>query len=950
MDPISIPKSPERRGSTSSQPSSPAKVLVNTPLKSNSGSGKGPVIAGSYECPYRLAIIGGGPSGCSIIVRAVRIGLASELCSFSFKSPSGTSSSSSAATSPLRSSMRTSDFMKDLENSIAAADTPTTFSEPNSSSSTPSSPSRSAGTSAATSSNSNMPKSAGVVMFDSGPLDRLGGGRLQDYVINSNTWIAKFASNVLEEKPDNLPPEHVRGTILDRLSNMNSTKEIVKIGNKTGPLQSVGVFLKDVGQVVYSLLTHQYPDSCKILVETKVEKMIKVVDSTTGKFLMWKITYATTTTPMIGTDIGATGTSSTTTHDVYAIHVVLATGGHQKLPKFANPAYNAKTISSDVVCTEQGVKQLKDILTKTCSAYAGAPNTGRVAIIGGSHSAFSAAWMVLNRVEEFEKKHDDPTKIKIGPSGICILFRSAIKVFYATKAEAEHDHYNQDGQICVNKVTGQINPFGGIRGDAKDLWKAIRSNREPRVRLLQVKSNIAMASSSGNSTTSSYNNNSSSNNSSSGGNANNFGGMKQSIVDKILDEAAVIVWACGYSANIFPIMDATGNSIRISMSKGQVDVDDQARVLYDGSHTLCVENLYGSGLGYGLKATLENGDPDGSSGRADGVAVYLKRGATLVLAHVLGNRVYGGMGINSWEQRNKLLRKQNIMNNAMGTASCSSDEQEIGGGGCNRLTLSLDSPSKPGAGQMLSPKLPLMASPSPGRPGTKHGNNNQATSVPVREQAKSAPIVVPSSPNTIKKSVGTERRPMSAGRSSTSSSASGSGGPVTPNRNNSNNHASSSITNSPAYQALKQEAMSAHIATPSPSKLLPSSAYKEGNSPVVVKKVPIPAVAHIPVSSSNSAPNTPHRSVSAPKTHLVTPSSGTKAAGGGAANQGANKTLPMRSSSGNSSATSSGGIALANGKRSATPTNTKLVSKSMPSPSINGVVVKPKPFPLPHVM
>jgi hypothetical protein len=58
-----------------------------------------------------------------------------------------------------------------------------------------------------------------------------------------------------------------------------------------------------------------------------------------------------------------------------------------------------------------------------------------------------------------------------------------------------------------------------------------------------------------------------------------------------------------------------------------------------------------STIGFGLKVALDNGEPDGSSGRADGVAVYLKHGATLVLAHVLGPKVYGGSGITSWEGR-----------------------------------------------------------------------------------------------------------------------------------------------------------------------------------------------------------------------------------------------------------------------------------------------------------
>ena len=37
-----------------------------------------------------------------------------------------------------------------------------------------------------------------------------------------------------------------------------------------------------------------------------------------------------------------------------------------------------------------------------------------------------------------------------------------------------------------------------------------------------------------------------------------------------------------------------------------------------------VGGLFGSGLGYGFLATLDGEEQDGSTGRADGVAVYLK--------------------------------------------------------------------------------------------------------------------------------------------------------------------------------------------------------------------------------------------------------------------------------------------------------------------------------------
>jgi hypothetical protein len=262
--------------------------------------------------------------------------------------------------------------------------------------------------------------------------------------------------------------------------------------------------------------------------------------------------------------------------------------------------------------------------------------------------------------------------------------------------------------LIRDKVTGHIHPFGGLRGDAKQLWRAVREGKEQRVRLLQVKQSVVTASGSS----------SSSNHSSS---------QKQlSIVDKLFDEATVIIWACGYSSNLkgVNVLDLDGAPIALRTSRGQVEVDEWGRILRDSNgipdpsvlsttgnaktntvstesksrdfqnydpaiegdlpfiksplrqpslsqfqvhyalsrdasphNPSAVEGLLGSGLGFGLQVLLDNGQADGSSGRADGVAVYLKRVATLVLAQILGNVVFGGNDINSWEERNLLIKE-----------------------------------------------------------------------------------------------------------------------------------------------------------------------------------------------------------------------------------------------------------------------------------------------------
>ena len=94
------------------------------------------------------------------------------------------------------------------------------------------------------------------------------------------------------------------------------------------------------------------------------------------------------------------------------------------------------------------------------------------------------------------------------------LFLTLTLLLTLTKAEA--DKYDNIGQ--VNKVTGQIHPFGGLRGDAKALWKAIKQGRETRVRLMT--------------------------------------GVGASMLQRLYAEAAVVVWACGYTTNTVPITTA----------------------------------------------------------------------------------------------------------------------------------------------------------------------------------------------------------------------------------------------------------------------------------------------------------------------------------------------------------------------------------------------------------
>lgn len=59
-------------------------------------------------------------------------------------------------------------------------------------------------------------------MIDKDCQNRFGGGRLQDYAINSNTEGRKFVTNITKDKADTIPPEITTNTCLENLKQKDS--------------------------------------------------------------------------------------------------------------------------------------------------------------------------------------------------------------------------------------------------------------------------------------------------------------------------------------------------------------------------------------------------------------------------------------------------------------------------------------------------------------------------------------------------------------------------------------------------------------------------------------------------------------------------------------------------------------------------------------------------------
>ena len=180
---------------------------------------------------------------------------------------------------------------------------------------------------------------------------------------------------------------------------------------------------------------------------------------------------------------------------------------------------------------------------------------------------------------------------------ITILHRSPVRVFYASKREADSDNYKD---FAHTNRHGQVHAFAGLRGDAKRFFNNVVRGQETRVRLCQIRS-----------------------------------GGGRSLIARCFDDAHVIIWATGYRSREVPVYDATGAQIFLKTAQGQVEVDKLGRVLcasacFKGTPEI-LPNMYGSGHGYGLPAVYDNGDLDGSKGRADGIAVYMKHAAAFIL-------------------------------------------------------------------------------------------------------------------------------------------------------------------------------------------------------------------------------------------------------------------------------------------------------------------------------
>jgi hypothetical protein len=421
------------------------------------------------------------------------------------------------------------------------------------------------------------------------------------------------------------------------LYNSNPCQLLLSLGSKPGPLPLIGNFLDCVGNFICDYIFKNYGKKIILLnsevVSITVDKanLRKITDFSYEIVVKRKLFSDNKYDPSLGVKFENINIKSK--------FLILASGAKQKfdqnLKKELLTYINQKDFyHSDYILQESGYFNLVNNLNNCPKSTSSSNSVKKVVIIGGSHSGFSCAWILLNgpadipyNMRNFLSNNSDSNcvnyKTKINPRcekckthsccfgqsdlqrwkdvyhssnnkysrnnlpiasdiEISILYRDHIKVYYHSEKEALNDGYNSfDPKRSVNK-NGNVYPFIGIRGDAKDLYRKIVKGQEKRVRLINISSINQQKS--------------------------------------LLQSSSAVIWAGGYTTEKIRILD--------KISKKELDLLEDANLQFEVDKELhlmmknkvIIQSLIGIGQGYSTHSIEVL--PNGKNARADSVNLY----------------------------------------------------------------------------------------------------------------------------------------------------------------------------------------------------------------------------------------------------------------------------------------------------------------------------------------
>lgn len=396
---------------------------------------------------------------------------------------------------------------------------------------------------------------------------------------NSRNFIKKLKVYKIEAEIPIYRPLNIFREIYDSAT----VKTLLAIGNRPAPLTLVGNFLETVGNFILDYIFKVY--SKKIFLANNFVKKIKMNSSDDYTIFVED--------------------SNFNISHIRSKHIILASGGLMQKPSLFDEIkfYKSNAFLSNDLLKQEGYSKFKNLCNEI--------KNPKIVIIGGSHSGFSCAWIILNSFPSYSKigeelttkRLQDCNKLtciqnscfcfgsvndknwnietsKLKEFDIQILYRDFIKVFYSNEEEAENNQYKLFNRKEALNKQGKVYPFIGLRGDAKELYHNIMKGEEKRVKLVKTKSE------------------------------------KEQL--DIIKDADIIIWACGYSTNSIPFIDNKGSIIEFNTDTNQLYTVDKSLHLTFKNKTQAT-NIFGIGQGYStLAPEIINGKP----ARADSINLY----------------------------------------------------------------------------------------------------------------------------------------------------------------------------------------------------------------------------------------------------------------------------------------------------------------------------------------
>ena len=280
-------------------------------------------------------------------------------------------------------------------------------------------------------------------------------------------------------------------------------------------------------------------------------------------------------------------------YTVSARRVVLALGGcppRRMLDVEVVPGVPLRAHADRVVHSSQIVER-DDAAIERLAALGRAPS---VVVVGGGHSAWSVAWVLLREPSVCGRLG--------GEARVQILHRSPVRLYYQSPAHASADGYRFDPAADVCPLSGRVNRFSGLRGDALTLARQAfgfdRADEPPsRVRCVSLRT------------------------------------ARPEAVVAALDTADLIVSAVGYDARLPELQTADGAALELAASQVGCRVSGRGEVLDAAGQPMPALLAYG--LGAGLAPSPAVGGEPSSSTAADGVWLYHHDVGNVVLDRLL---------------------------------------------------------------------------------------------------------------------------------------------------------------------------------------------------------------------------------------------------------------------------------------------------------------------------